>query len=350
MDTTSRGGFPVALAVPGASQNQCGYFQTCLSGVVTDSSAGHAKGLVLLVNSMYVPASGLNPSRNVTYVKYYDVATGQASKARLAPGVPAGNYFADYGDGTVLTLLDDVTIKGTSQSLEREYRVNTATGQVVSHINLADGTGVTSIGGYLIAVNGDPCSMRIFNAITLSETGHNNTCPEVASLNSDAGDVETKSLSDGYFVTVADERPVEAYRAATGQKVPVEINVSGPRSTEAINFVVPVNTFSHTATGNAYSAYTIGSWVRGYTVSDARQEALDLSVVAMADNDVWATTSDQSIVFNAMTGKVILTSWEYSPLLGGKGWTVVESDATPTEGSAPEYLVQSSAPLTSVVG
>jgi hypothetical protein len=347
---TSTGGFPVDLTVPGISQNQCGYFSTCLSGVVTDPSAGHSKGLVLLVNSMYAPASGLNPSRDITYVKYYDVATGEASKARPVPGVPAGSYSADYGQGTILTLLDNSTPAGSSQPVVREYRVNTATGQVLNHLNLAEGTGVTSVDGYLIAVNGSACYMRIYNALTLGETGQNNTCPEVASLNGLGGVVETKSLADGYYVTISNEAAVEAYHAATGQKLPVVVNISGPRSTMAVNWVVPVNTYSHTATGNAFSAYTIGTWSKGYTVSDARQEALDLNVVAMADNDVWATNSDQSIVFNAKTGTVILTSWEYSPLLGGKGWTVVESNASPTVGLAPEYLVQTSIPLTTVLG
>jgi hypothetical protein len=64
----------------------------------------------------------------------------------------------------------------------------------------------------------------------------------------------------------------------------------------------------------------------------------------MADNDVWATNSNQSIIFKE-NGTVLQTQWEYSPLFGAKGWTVVQTNATPTVGSAPEYLIRGSEPL-----
>jgi hypothetical protein len=289
LKTKGYGSFATDITVPGSSEVQCPGFIPCLSGVVTDPSPSHAAGLALFVTIMLKPASGLNPERAITYMQNYDVATGTASHPVPAPQLPStvvqtsaevpGGFNALYGQGDVLTLYDQYQILNTSTSVSRLFRVNTATGQVLNHVNLPEGTGVSSIGGYLVAVENASCATVIYNAATLAKTGQNDTCDSVESLSTTQGGggadpIVTKSLSDGYYVGLNDESEAAevttSFRLATGQPTAVNMNLSGPRSTTAANWLLPVNTYVHRATGNALSTDTLGSWAKEYFVSDAR--------------------------------------------------------------------------------
>lgn len=126
---------------------------------------------------------------------------------------------------------------------------------------------------------------------------------------------------------------------------------TGPRSSVivAFNDFSPDDDFNPTVPLTVYNVQTLQP---GFTVPAAQANNLGLNVEAVCDNDIFATTSSQNIVIDALTGKTLPTSATtilsqgVIPVAGGPGWTLITADFKSNGGSGGYlFLLRSSKSL-----
>jgi hypothetical protein len=340
------------------------------SGIVTDPSVDYPDGLAMFIFSATAPASGLQPAKTTSYVASFNVSTGREiliTKVDLpSPGTDcdlSGSYtpLATYGQADTLTF-NMLTTSCTGPNYNNEistlrlYNVNIKTGAIIRNVEVGLG-GVSIAGKYIVGnvgISGDDCEQNIVDEVTLATTGEFHSCGIIENMNGNISDwqdlpsVMTKSLSDGY-VNVHDNEPnspsPQTFNLSSGAEVTPQVISSGPRSTIAVGGSTVGVIDSTLDSTSGMLTYSLGSWLPGFAISASQSQALDLTVYGVCDNDIWATNSDQSIIINGRSGKVISTSWKYLPIYGSSGWTVVGSRTT-----ANEYLVRGKGTLVSLLG
>jgi hypothetical protein len=328
MPTTSPTGIEVSASVPGAhcviSPAVTGPFGACESGLLTDSDSSGSSGHLFLAFRARKPATGLHPSKTSFYVQRFNSTTGALEATYTFGGILAkeGGELL-YASGNTVTLkVKDVGAFVPVFAYNLDLASHRMTGPLKLGSEVAD-DGYWAEGQFLIVGNSTPCRSTLYDLAHLRTIAHMHRCGDQVGNLDDESQISgsdsvkvTPRLLDGYFQFLQDTGRTDiAYSYTSGAEAPVRVLTSGPRS--ALSVAISRKTGLQT--------YRIGSWRTGVAISPKRTRALHLRLAGVADDDLWVRTTDQSLILDGRTGKIILHGWRYKPELGGPGWTIVNS-------------------------
>lgn len=287
--------------------------------MLSDPSPSHPNGTTLVVVEATTAAQGLTPSTDRPYLLVYDNDSG-----RLVSGPVA------FGDGAIPQVVENDGNTGTLITGGMVDRVQLSTGDVLAS---ASYSGDFIASGYKMFVTTElatssstSCQSYVYSAVTLKLLATVAQCTD----NGDASFVASGAvdIANALYSTVTGQ-PLLSYDASAATLV-----TTGPRSKLVV--------ISDSTNQNAPTVYDTGSWAQVYTVPNAA--ALSFSVLGMADDDIWATTTSQNLVLSARTGQILSTDWSELPVAGDSGWTVFADYPPPTTGDVAQYLVRSPEP------